>query len=72
MEEYLEPLTSIGHEAIIKYVNIARELIHSMNIRDKIVLHITRILLIAAFVYRRSLRSYRIVIGNLILEFPEE
>ena len=71
MERYLSS-TGIDRNLALKYIDIARNLIEAMNIESNVTLHFTSTLPIAAFAHRRGLREYGIVIGGLILEFPEE
>ena len=71
MKRYLSS-TGIDRNLALKYMNIARNLMEVMNIESNVTLHFTSTLPIAAFAYRRGLREYGVVIGVLILEFPED
>jgi len=71
IEKYVTS-TGVDRSLILKYMDIARSLIEVMDIKSAITLHFTSILPIAAFAYRRGLKGYGVVIGSLILEFPEE
>ena len=71
IEKYVTS-TGVDRSLILKYMGIARSLIETMDIKSSIALHFTSVLPIAAFAYRRGLKGYGVVIGSLILGFPEE